>query len=77
MFLKLNIITLSIIFFFFTPTIVAKETWVLDKELSTITFELPVFIAKNVKGEFTEIEGLVEIDVKEKENNKAIFTVEH
>ena len=73
--LKLNIITLLIIFFLFTPIIVAKETWILDKEISTITFELPVFLAKNVKGEFTEIEGLTEIDVEEKENNKAVFTV--
>ncbi len=73
--LKLNIIILSIAFFFFTPIIVAKETWILDKELSTITFELPVFLAKNVKGEFTEIEGLVEIDVEEKKNNKALFSV--
>ena len=67
--------TLSIIFIFITPIVVAKETWVLDKELSTITFELPVFLMKNVKGEFTEIEGLVEIDVEKKENNKGVFTV--
>ena len=73
--LKLKIITLLIIFFFFDPIIVAKETWILDKEISTITFELPVLLAKNVKGEFTEIEGLTEIDVGGKENNKAVFTV--
>lgn len=73
--LKLNIITLLIVLFFFTPIIDAKEGWVLDKELSTITFELPVLLMKNVKGEFTEIEGLAEIDVEKKENNKAVFTV--
>ena len=71
----LNLTILSIIFFLFTHTIVAKETWFIDKELSTITFELPVLLMKNVKGKFTEIEGLVDIDVKEKENNKAIFSV--
>ena len=73
--LKLNIITLLIIFIFFTPTIDAKENWVLDKELSTITFELPVLLMKNVKGEFTEIDGLAEIDIEREKNNKALFTV--
>ena len=72
---KLNIIIFSIIFYFITHIIVAKETWIVDKELSTITFELPIFLAKNVKGVFTEIEGLVEIDVEKKENNKAVFSV--
>ena len=73
--LKLNIITLSIIFFFITPIVVAKETWVLDKELSTVIFELPILLMKNVKGKFTHIEGLVEIDFEENENSKAIFTI--
>ena len=40
--------------------ILAKETWILDKDLSTIEFELPLLLAHNVKGEFTEINGLVE-----------------
>jgi len=71
------IIVISIIFFFIPIYILnAKETWVLDKDLSTITFELPVFLAKNVKGEFKSIEGLIEIDVNEKKNNRAIFSVE-
>ena len=73
--LKLNIMTLSIIFFFITPIVVAKETWVLDKELSTVIFELPILLMKNVKGKFTHIEGLVEIDFEENENSKAIFTI--
>ena len=67
--------TLSIIFFFITPIVVAKETWVLDKELSTVIFELPILLMKNVKGKFTDIEGLAEIDFEEKENSKAIFTI--
>ena len=71
----LNITISSIIFLLFTHTIIAKETWFIDKELSTITFELPVFLMKNVKGKFTEIEGLIDIDIKEKKNNKAIFSV--
>ena len=72
---KLTIITLTIFFFFPSHFIFAKETWTLDKGLSTITFELPIFLAPNLKGEFEEIEGLIEIDAEKKEKNKAIFSV--
>ncbi len=54
----------------------ASDRWILDKELSTIEFELPVLFAKNVKGSFNTMEGFIEIDVSQKENNKAIFYVE-
>ena len=54
----------------------AAERWILDKSLSTIEFELPVLFAKNVKGNFNTIDGFVELDVNQKENNKAIFYVE-
>jgi len=54
----------------------ASERWILDKSLSTIQFELPVLFAKNVKGTFNTIEGFIELDVNQKENNKAIFYVE-
>ena len=54
----------------------ASDRWILDKELSTIEFELPVLFAKNVKGSFNTMEGFVELDVSQKENNKAIFYVE-
>ena len=54
----------------------AAEKWVLDKSLSTIEFELPVLFAKNVKGSFNTIDGFVELDLNQKENNKAIFYVE-
>ena len=60
----------------FLPTnLNAYEKWVLDKNISTIEFELPVLFAKNVKGKFNDIEGIVEIDVDKKINNKAIFSV--
>ena len=67
-----------ILFLFFNlPNITyASERWVLDKELSTIEFELPVLFAKNVKGSFNTMEGFVELDLSQKENNKAIFYVE-
>ena len=54
----------------------ASERWVLDKSLSKVEFELPVLFAKNVKGTFNTIEGFIELDVNQKENNKAIFYVE-
>ena len=54
----------------------ASERWILDKSLSTIEFELPVLFAKNVKGNFNTIEGFVELDVSNRENNKAIFSVQ-
>ena len=54
----------------------ASERWILDKTLSTIEFELPVLFAKNVKGKFNSIEGFVELDVDQNENNKAIFAVQ-
>lgn len=60
-------------YLFITFPTSAKEIWILDKNLSTIQFELPIFLANNVKGEFKEIEGLVEIDLNAK--NKAIFSV--
>ena len=61
--------------FFFTSSIYANERWDIDKELSTISFELPVLFAKNVRGTFKNIEGLIELDLDKKENNKAIFSV--
>ena len=68
-------ITFVIIFVFLTNLALAKELWVLDKKLSNITFELPVLLGKNVKGEFKEIEGLVEINPIPKEKSKAIISV--
>ena len=68
---------LLILFYFFsTSALYASERWILDKSLSTIEFEIPIFLAKNVKGKFNNIEGFVELDVDNKINNKAIFSVE-
>jgi len=61
--------------FFFASSIYADEKWKVDKELSTISFELPVLFAKNVRGTFKSIEGLIELDLDKKESNKAIFSV--
>ena len=56
--------------FFFTSSIYADEKWEMDKELSTISFELPVLFVKNVQGTFQNIEGFVEIDLDKKEKSK-------
>lgn len=53
----------------------ASERWIIDKNLSTIEFELPVLLANNVQGKFNNIEGYIELDVDKKINNKAIFSV--
>ena len=52
-----------------------KERWTLDKNLSQIFFELPVLFANNVEGVFKEIDGVVEIDLDTKKNNRAVFSV--
>ena len=53
----------------------SKEQWILDKKISTIDFELPLLLAKNVKGKFNDIDGLVETDITKQKNTKGIFTV--
>jgi len=52
----------------------AKDKWILDKNISTIKFELPVLFLNNVKGEFLNFDGLIEIDLQNHTNNKAIFS---
>ena len=68
---------LIILYSLIIPTLTsASERWILDTSLSTVEFELPVLFAKNVKGKFNSIDGFVELDVTEKNNNKAIFSVQ-
>jgi len=69
------LLLLKFIFFLIPSFVFANERWVLDKNLSSITFELPVLLAKNVQGTFNNFEGFIEIDVDHKKNNKAIFSV--
>ena len=57
-------------FIFLLSSAFSKENWILDKNISTIKFELPIFLASNVKGEFKEIQGLVEIDLDQKKDQK-------
>lgn len=64
-----------IIFILFSSNLSSSEIWILDKNLSTIKFELPVFLANNVEGKFKRIDGVIEIDTNQKLQNKAIFSV--
>ena len=73
---RVSLLITFLIFLLFTKFTIASERWVLDKSLSTIEFELPVLFAKNVKGKFNTIDGFVQLEVDQKENNKAIFSVE-
>ena len=67
-----------ILFFLFISLnkLYASERWLIDKNISTVEFELPVLLANNVHGKFNNIEGYVELDVDNKINNKAIFSVQ-
>tara|TARA_B100000131_G_C17839629_1_gene501220 strand:+ start:76 stop:648 length:573 start_codon:yes stop_codon:yes gene_type:complete len=73
---KYKIFLFFLLLFIFPNFTQGSERWVLDKSLSTVEFELPVLFAKNVKGKFNTIEGFIELDLNQKENNKAIFYVE-
>ena len=81
-FLQENLLKKIVKFFFlfgviFSCTnIYAEEKWIIDKKISKITFEVPVLFATNVIGEFTDFDGFVEIDLENKEKNKAIISVQ-
>ena len=68
------LITLLILFFF-VSSISAKERWIIDKNISSIKFEVPVLFATNVLGSFENINGFVEIDLENKKNNKALLSI--
>ena len=70
------LLSFTFIFFLIPSIVFASERWIIDKDLSSIAFELPVLLAKNVQGTFTNIEGFVELDVVHKKNNKAIFSID-
>ncbi len=59
--------------FSLSTKVISKESWLLDKNLSSIEFELPVLFANNVQGKFEEIKGIIEIDLANKENIKQFF----
>ncbi len=70
-----KLIYLILILSCFSSYSIAKERWILDKQISEITFEVPVLLAENVIGKFNTIDGFVEIDTLDQKNNKAILSV--
>ena len=71
-----DLVYITLFLLFFITNVSAKEKWVIDKNLSSIQFELPILFATNVTGEFTNIDGFVEIDLVNKTDNKALLSVE-
>ena len=75
--IKFNFIQIIFSLFIFSSSqLFATEKWIIDKNVSYIKFELPVLFANNVKGEFKEINGFVELNLDNKNNNKAIISVD-
>ena len=70
-----NLIYFLIVIFFGINQSYANERWKIDKEISKISFEVPVLFTTNVKGSFKDIDGFVQLDTKDREKNKAIFSV--
>ena len=66
----------TVLILLYSSKIIAKNTWILDKELSEITFELPVLLANKIRGQFTKFDGSVVIDQENKENNRALFSIQ-
>tara|TARA_Y100000768_G_scaffold192095_1_gene144041 strand:+ start:1330 stop:1929 length:600 start_codon:yes stop_codon:yes gene_type:complete len=73
--LKKVILRALIINIAFFSNCFANEKWVIDKNLSSINFEVPILFATNVLGKFKNIDGFVEIDLENKTNNKALLSV--
>jgi len=74
--MKLKLIFLILFLLLFNQNVFSKEKWSIDNDISKINFELPLLLGKNVKGEFKNFKGLVEIDYENKIENKGIFSVE-
>ena len=69
------IFSLFFIFFFYKQS-TASELWNIDKNISSIEFEVPVLFAKNVIGKFNTFDGFVSLDLSNQNNNKALLNVD-
>ena len=54
---------------------IANDLWTIDKNISSIEFEVPVLFAKNVTGKFNIFDGFVSLDLSNQNNNKALINV--
>ena len=50
----------------------ANDLWTIDKNISSIEFEVPVLLTKNVIGKFNEFDGFVSLDLSN-QNNDEVF----
>ena len=69
------IFSLFFIFFFYKQS-TASDLWNIDKNISSIEFEVQVLFAKNVIGKFNEFDGFVSLDLSNQNNNKALLNVD-
>ena len=63
------------LFFLFCKQSIANDLWSIDKNISSIEFEVPVLFAKNVTGKFNTFDGFVSLDLSNQNNNKALINV--
>ncbi len=68
------VFSLFLIFLYCKQTI-ANDLWTIDKNISSIEFEVPVLFAKNVIGKFNTFDGFVSLDLSNQNNNKALINV--
>ncbi len=68
------IFSLFFIFLYFKQSL-ANDLWTIDKNISSIEFEVPVLFANNVIGQFNEFDGFVSLDLSNQNNNKALINV--
>ena len=61
--------------YFYCKQSVATDLWIIDKNISSIEFEVPVLFAKNVTGKFNIFDGFVSLDLSNENNNKALINV--
>ena len=61
--------------FLYCKQSVANDLWTIDKNISSIEFEVPVLLTKNVIGKFNEFDGFVSLDLSNQNNNKALINV--
>jgi len=66
----------TILFYFISNSLIAKNIWIIDKEISEINFELPILLVNNIKGNFKKFDGSVIIDSINKDKNRIFFSIE-
>ena len=69
-------VVISLFFvFLFCKQSIANDLWNIDKDISSIEFEVPVLFATNVIGKFNIFDGYVSLDLSNQNNNKALINV--